>query len=176
MFEGIGAYPVGMSATYVTSLILIALAALCLRILVPGLPLRARAKRLWIAEVVLVASGVIGLLFHCLAMFFRDLVDVVPWTAGAVTQIREVGATSSLIWYIVPSVMVVVGVRRLHPAGVLLISVALVGVGVSMYDGGPLDVHLAWIAALVAAISGVASALVLPPESLGRRRSVASTG
>jgi hypothetical protein len=46
---------------------------------------------------------------------------------------------------------------------VAVVLLALTAVGVTMYDSGPLDVHLAAIFVSIVILAGVASTLVVPP-------------
>lgn len=131
------------------------------RALVAGLPLRW-ASRLGAVDAGLLAVGIVGLAFHCGAMFFRSRVTAVPATSRAVDMINALGR-GSIVWYAASAALVVVGLRRQHPLALASAGLTLVAVGVTMYDGGPLDPHLASIFAAVVVLAGIAAALVRPP-------------
>ncbi len=109
--------------------------------------------------------GLAGLVLHCGAMFFRSVVEVLPGSGPAISQINALG-TASIVWFVVPSALVLIGLRRQHRAVLLVVLGSLVAVGVTMYDGGPLAVHLAAIFASVVVLSGVAAMLVPLPRPL----------
>ena len=150
-----------MSAGFVQTLAAVVVVVLGARVVASGLPLRW-AARMSGAGVGLFGVGIAGLAFHCAAMFFRSRVAAVPGTSAAVDMINALG-TGSVVWYVVSAGFVVAGLRRQRPAAVSALGVALVAVGVTMYDGGPLAAHLASIFATVVLLAGVAAVLVLPP-------------
>ncbi|WP_427016546.1 hypothetical protein ACQCSX_17710 [Pseudarthrobacter sp. P1] len=159
-----------MPVAFVASLAATVAALLVLRRLVPGLPLRRAAAPLSVAEAIVAAMGVIGLAWHCGAMFYRPLVGGLPGTGVMIDQINAMGV-ASLIWYAVPAVLLLVGLRRQHAVAVVAMAVALLAVGVTMYDDGPLPAHLAAIFASVVVLAAVVSLLIVPPW---RRRPVVS--
>lgn len=128
----------------------------------PALPVRRGCIRLSAPEggTLLVGLAILG--FHCGAMFFTNLVEWLPGTAGPIADIRALG-TVSLIWYSVPALMVAFGLRRLPWYGSAGVVVALLGIAITMYDGGPLHVHLTAIFLAVLLVSTVLAALVSPP-------------
>ncbi len=136
--------------------------ALGTRWLLPGLPLQGATVTLTLAEVVLVLVGLAILGFHCSAMFFTSLVEWLPGTQGAVHDIRLLG-TASLIWYTAPALMVTLGLRRLPWYGIGTVVLALLAIGITMYDGGTLHIHLTAIFIAVLCISAASAALVSPP-------------
>lgn len=152
-----------MSSWFVVSLTLVVAVVLGARLLVPALPLRTVAGRISVTDAVLGGLGVLGLAFHCLAMFFRRLVEPLPGTDAAITDIRALG-TASIVWYVVPAGLVLLGLRRGHRVALTVAALAFTAVGVTMYDGGSLDVHLAAIFASVVVLAVVVAALVLPPS------------
>jgi hypothetical protein len=81
--------------------------------------------------------------------------------------------TASITWYAVGAALIVLALRRQHPVLVLIVGAALVVVGYTMYDGGPLHTHLVAIATAVVLL-GVSIALFTDPP--WRRRSAASGG
>lgn len=132
------------------------------RLVLTALPLRGLARRVTIGDACLAVVGAAGLAFHCVAMFFRRLVEPLPGTDAVVTDIRALG-TASIIWYVVPAVLVLLGLRRAHPVGLAAAALTFVAVGVTMYSSGPLDIHLAAIFASVVALALIIATLVLPP-------------
>ncbi len=148
-----------MSTSFVLSLIAVVVLVVCARLVLPGLPLSNLAKRLTVGDALMSGVGLLGLVFHCGAMFFTGLVNAIPGAPGPTEAINALDA-ASIVWY---AVLVVVGLRRLHWSGVVVVSLALTAVGVTMYNGGPLDVHLATIFAAVVVLALVAATLVLLP-------------
>jgi len=150
-----------VSPGYVETLVVIVVVVLGARALVAGLPLRW-ASRLGAVDAGLLAVGIVGLAVHCGAMFFRSRVTAVPATSRAVDMINALGR-GSIVWYAASAALVVVGLRGQHPLALAAAGLMLVAVGVTMYDGGPLDSHLASIFAAVVVLAGIAAALVRPP-------------
>lgn len=116
-----------------------------------------------IPDLVLAAVGTILLAFHCVAMFFRSLVDPLPGMGSVIEDIRALGM-GSMIWYVVPSVLLLLGLRRLHPIALVVAGLSLTFVGITMYNGGTLQVHLTAIFVAVTALAGIAAAMVRPPR------------
>ncbi|WP_026531532.1 hypothetical protein [Arthrobacter sp. H41] len=102
-----------MSVSFVLTLTGIAAALLVLRLVVPGLPAARVARRLTSLDLGLTVVGVLGLILHCASMFFRPLVAAIPGSASVISQINSMG-TASMIWYTVPAVLILVGLRRQH--------------------------------------------------------------
>lgn len=159
-----------MPTSFMLSLIAVVVLVLCARMLLGGLPLSSLATRVSVGDAVLSGAGLLGLAFHCGAMFFTGFVTAIPGAAGPVRDINALGA-ASVAWYVVPGVLLLAGLRRLHWSGVVAVGLALSAVGVTMYDGGPFAVHLAAIFAAGVVLSLVAATLVLPP-TVGAGRSV----
>ncbi len=163
-----------MSTSFVLSLIAVVALAMCARLVLGGLPLGNLAERLSVGDAVISGIGLLGLAFHCGAMFFTGLVKAIPGAPGPVEAINALG-TASIVWYLVPAVLMLAGLRRLHWSGVVAVSLALIAVGVTMYNGGALDVHLATIFAAVVVLALVAATLVLPPTGASGRSVCAQT-
>jgi hypothetical protein len=155
-----------VSRAYVTLLIATVAAIVVARLVLAPLPLRRVAARLSVSDAVLIGVGTAGLAFHCGAMFFRATVERSPGVHSAVRSINAMG-TSSKLWFIVPALLVVIGLRRQYPIALFVLAAALVAVGVTMYDDGPLRTHLNAIFIAVVVLAGVASVLVVPPWSRG---------
>lgn len=149
-----------MSTGYTIALWVAVTAILALRFLVPGLPLRRRAAVLGGADLAALSVGMVGLVFHCTAMFNRPLVDGIPGLEPVIRQINALGVASA-VWYAVPAVLVLIALRRQHWAVLLLVIAAVAAVGITMYNGTSLSVHLGTILALVVVLALVTSALVV---------------
>lgn len=163
-----------MSTSFVLSLLAVVVLVACARLVLRGLPLSNLAKRLSVGDAVMSGVGLLGLAFHCGAMFFTGLVQAIPGAQDPTEAINALG-TASIVWYVVAALLVLAGLRRLHWSGVVLVSVALIAVGVTMYNGGPLNVHLATIFAAVVVLAVVAAALLLPPAAASGRSMSAQT-
>ena len=135
-----------------------------LRFLLAGLPVRGLAVRLRIPDAALLGGGLVVLAFHCITMFFTSLAERVPGTTTAIQDIRALG-TASVIWYVLPAVAVLLGLRRLHPAALGVAAVALLMVGITMYNGGSLEQHLVAIWVGVVLLAAVLATQVRPPTA-----------
>lgn len=155
-----------MSTRFLVSLAAAVAVVLGARFRFASLPLRRLARPIAGTDVVLAGVGVVGLAFHCGAMFFRRLLEPLPGTGAAIGEIRALG-TASIVWYLVPAVLLVIGLRRLHLVAPAVAAFALAAVGITMYDGGSVQIHLAAVFVAVVVLVGVAATLVLPPR---RRR------
>lgn len=144
------------------SLLVVVAVVLGVRVWSARLPVRKLARTVTVADVLLLGVGVALLGFHCGAMFFPQLVDWPPAVAAAADDIRALGA-ASVVWYVVPAVLVLLGLRRQHLVGQGAVAVALAAVGVTMFNGGSLQAHLVAIFVSVVVLVGVTAALLLPP-------------
>lgn len=151
-----------MSNAFVATLSGVVVVALVARLTWRRLPLAAPARRVSATDLVLVVVGVAGLVFHCGAMFFVDTFDRLPLSGGVIDAIRGMGTSSALL-YAAPAGLVLLGLRRQHLLALAVLALAFVAVGVTMYDSGPLDTHLAAILGSVVVLAGVVSTLVIPP-------------
>ena len=151
-----------MSTRFVVGLVVVVAVVLGARVLSADLPERRFAKRVTVVDTVLLGVGVAILAFHCGAMFFPRLVDPLPGVDAAAGDIRALG-TVSIVWYVVPAVLVLLGLWRQHLIGQAAVAVALAAVGITMYNGGSLQAHLAAIFMSVLNLVGVTAALLLPP-------------
>lgn len=154
-------YRVVVSTGFLITLGLAVASLATVRLLVPGLPLSGRTTTLRFTEVVVVGVGLAALAFHCVAMFFPDVAERLPATAGAISDIRGLD-TASIVWYGAPALLVMFGLRRLHRGALTVIAVALLSVGVTMYNGGPLDQHLFVLFIGVVSLAAVLAVLVRP--------------
>ena len=135
---------------------------LAARFVMSPLPLRRIAVRVAVVDAAMIGAGVAGLVFHCGAMFFRRTTERLPGAHVAIGAINAMG-TASRVWFIVPALLVVIGLRRQYPGGVLVVAAALAAVGVTMYDHGSLRTHLTAIFVAVVVLATVVSVLVVPP-------------
>ncbi len=151
-----------MSLRFVLSLLAAVIVVLAARALWTGLPFPKLAKRVTVVDSALLATGMAVLAFHCGAMFFPRLVDQLPGTGAAASDIRALGA-ASIVWYVVPAILVLIAIRRQHVSGQVAVAVTLTAVGVTMYNGGSLQVHLVAIYISVLTLACVTAALLRPP-------------
>lgn len=135
---------------------------LLLRLAVPQLPLRGLAVRLTGVDAILLVVGVIGLAFHCTAMFARQLFDPFPVIQPTVQVVNSSGPIG-VILFAVPATLVIVALRRQRRAAVLLVALALLAVGITMYLLGSLPVHLITIFGATVLLAGVVVALTIAP-------------
>lgn len=151
-----------MSTGYLISLAASFAIVLGARFVFASLPLRRVATPMTIGDAIFAVAGIVGLLFHCGAMFFRSAVSVLPGTHTLIHGIDAMG-TFSIIWYVVAAALLLLGLRHQHPIMVVAMVLALTGVGTTMYDGASLQVHLASIFIFVVTLAGIAAIAVLPP-------------
>ncbi|WP_427134084.1 hypothetical protein [Pseudarthrobacter sp. S9] len=144
------------------SLAAVVLLLLLSRLLVPALPLKRLAARLTAVEFALAASGLFGLILHCASMFFEPLVAAIPGSAPVIGQINSMG-TASVIWYVVPSLLLLTGLRRQNVVALALLAAALLAVGVTMYNGTALPIHLNTVFAAGVTTAAIMFLLVVPP-------------
>ena len=110
-------------------------------------------------EAALAGACLLALAFHCLAMFFASWIDLVPPLRAPAAAVRAMGTTSELAYWI-PAGLLGVAVRRVRVEALLLLTVTLIGVGVTMFWPFALQTHLAWIFAAVSAVVLIFSSLV----------------
>lgn len=158
-----------MPTPLVVTLLVVVVVLVALRLSVRALPLRRWSRPIRPVDLGLAALGVLGLVLHCGAMFFPAVLGIVPGSDGYAAVVNALG-TGSVMLYVLPAVLTVVGLRSQHPVAVALLVIVLVAVGITMYDGGPLDQHLAAITAAVLVLAAIGTLLISPPA-----RSSAST-
>lgn len=108
-------------------------------------------------DIVLTAVGAAGLILHCTAMFRPRSLTLMGALRPLVRTIDDLGP-ASIALYVAPAVLVLVGLRRIGPIWFAVLALALIAVGITMYDGGPLRVHLV---AITAAVLVLAAAVAL---------------
>ncbi len=112
-------------------------------------------------EAALGVIGSLGLVAHCSAMFYSEpflgTLGGVPGVRAYVDAVNAMGS-ASIVAYAVPAALVLIAARRRPPHAVVVLA-ALLAVGVTMYDGGPLPVHLAAITLLVVVLAWLVSPL-----------------
>jgi hypothetical protein len=151
-----------MSTEYVAGLAVIVVLVLFTRLVVPGLPPKGLATRLTLGDLGLAVAGVAGLILHCAAMFFEPFVSVIPGSTAMITQINAMGL-ASVAWYAVPLLLLLAGLRRQKAAVTAVLAAALLSVGVTMYNGAALWIHLAAVLAAVVATPAILLLLTRPP-------------
>ena len=149
----------GFSITLAVSVLLILLA----RFVVPQLPVKSRAVRLSLPDAALVGIGVLGLLFHCTAMFARQIYEGASAVKPLVGLVNSMGVVS-VVLFVVPAVLILTGLRRQQRGALAVLSLTLVAVGVTMYVGGPLQLHLAALFAATVVLAVLVSLFVLAPR------------
>lgn len=153
-----------MSTSFVLTLSAVASLLLILRLAVPFLPLKRVTRRLTPLDLALTVVGVLGLILHCASMFFRSAVAAIPGSGSVIDQINSMG-TASMIWYAVPALMVLMGLRRQHWIALILLAVSLLAVGITMYNGTAVSTHLVTIFAAGVTIAATVFLLSAPPWS-----------
>jgi hypothetical protein len=153
-----------MSSRFVVTLGIVVVLILAPRFLTPVLPLRRFGRPMHLRDALLTGLGIAGLTFHCAAMFFRSLVATVSGTSWAIDEVNTMG-TGSKVWFATFAGLAIVGLRRQHSIAIAILSSALAAVGITMYDGDSLSVHLSTIFVTVVVLAAIASALVLPQNS-----------
>ena len=149
------------------SLLAVVIVLMALRFAVPTLPPEGLARPLGTVNGVIALVGVLGLVGHCGAMFYPGVLGLIPGIDGYMRVVNALG-TTSIVLYSVPAALTVIGLRRQHPAAVLALVIALIGVGITMYDGGPLNAHLIAISVSIVVLAMFGSLLI---ARIGRRGS-----
>ena len=151
-----------VSVEYSIALAVVSALIFLARLVLPQLPLKGAAVRLAAGDVALLGAGALGLAFHCTAMFYRRLFDSIPAAAPLVDAVNGMGV-ASVVAYVIPALLVLIGLRRQHPVALTAMAIALVAVGITMYNSGPLQVHLVAIFISVVVLVGVVSVLAKTP-------------
>jgi hypothetical protein len=151
-----------MSNTYLVALSLTVVVVLLCRFLFAFLPLRSVAARMSLLDLTACAVGGLGLALHCGAMFFRSQVRGWPGGSLVIRTVDPLGIPS-IVWFAVAASLVMFGLRRQNVLAVVVAGVSLGAVGLTMYNGGPLNQHLAAIFSAVVLLAVILSILVLPP-------------
>jgi len=151
-----------MTAGFSISLAVICALIVVARFALPQLPFAQAGVRVGLAEVALLVVGVLGLTFHCTAMFSRQLFVGIPAARPLVDAVNGMGIASVAL-YVVPAVLLLIGLRRQHLIAVAVMALALIAVGLTMYLGSPLRLHLGSIFLAVVALVSVLSLLVRGP-------------
>ena len=162
--------PIAFSAT----LLGVVLAFVLVRVLAPAVPLRRFGHRPARWQLVAVVLGVLGLVLHCTAMFDRAVLEHVPGTGGYVAAVNGMG-TASIGLYLLPALLLVAGILGQTRAAVLVVGESQIAVAVTMYDHGPLAVHLAAIFISGTLLAATLALLVESPRA-NRSRGRASLG
>jgi hypothetical protein len=160
-------------APYVVSLVGVVIVLIVVRLAVRWRPGRPWARSISTSDLALVIVGAVGLAFHCTAMFYRGAVSVIPGTQSTVAAINAMGLTSVLL-FAAPAVLLVIGLRRQYVVVLTLVLASLVGVGITMYDSGPLSSHLAAIFISVVVLAVIGTQLIAGPTSPSRKRAQAA--
>lgn len=151
-----------MTAEFSISLAVACALILLARLVLPQLPLTRLAVRVTGGDVALLGVGTVGLTFHCTAMFFRPVFDGIPAAAPLVDAVNAM-SVASIALYVVPALVLLVGFRNQHWVALTAMTLALVAVGLTMYLGSPLRVHLSTIFIVVVILVAELSLLVKAP-------------
>lgn len=141
-----------------------------LRQVLPVLPLSTWARRIGALDAVLSVLGILGLVGHCVAMFFPRIIQSIPGTTSYARVVNELGRGSAVL-FVIPALLLLVGLHRQQPVAIGLLLAALAAVGITMYDHGSLRLHLTMISIAVVLISLIGTLLVLPPRPVSRQHS-----
>jgi riboflavin transporter FmnP len=95
-------------------------------------------------------------------MFYRTLFDGIGPLSPLVVMVNEMNA-ASIILFVVPALLVLIGLRRHYWVALAVLALTLLVVGVTMYAGSPLNVHLGAIFVAVVALVGHVALFVIPP-------------
>jgi len=152
-----------MTGQFLAALALVVAAFLGARIALARLPLARFARQLTVTDVVLIAAGLLGLAFHCGAMFYPQIAGAIPGTSAAIRQINAMDNVSKA-WFVAAALLVLAGLRHQVVVAVCIVGVAFAAVGVTMFDGGSLSRHLTAILIAVVVLSGTITLLTSPPR------------
>ena len=147
-----------MTLPWSLSIVAVVVVAAGLRIMLRQLPLRA-ASRMSAGRMTTLGLGLLGLTAHCTVMFFTDAARSVPGSGGYVDRVNAMGAASMGL-YAAPAVLVVAGLGAVARWVLAAIVALLALVGLTMYDGGPVKVHLTAILLVVVALAATMAALI----------------
>lgn len=150
--------PLPFTITLLATIAIIALS----RFTVAELPWRRYSRMVTKRDIALLVVGMLGLVLHCVAMFFRGLIAPITLLDGYVGAVNELGL-ASVILYVIPALLVLVALRRQNRYALVTIATILVAVGVTMYDGGGVAIHLATIFAAATAIAATVAVFVRRP-------------
>lgn len=112
---------------------------------VHGGPMSRHVVVLTRPDVGLAAVSVLALGFHCAAMFFPAATDRVPGADGIAEAVRDLGAVSQVAYW-VPAAVLLLALRRAWTPLLAAEAGVLLAVGVTMFWGFGLTVHLVAIA------------------------------
>lgn len=141
------------------SLLAVVVVLFALRFAVPTLPLEGLARPLRPLDAVVAAVGVLGLVGHCGAMFYPDVIGLIPGIDGYMRAVNALGA-ASIVLYTVPALLIIIGLRRQHPVALAVLAAALLAVGITMYNGGSLNAHLTAISVSIVVLAVFAGLLI----------------
>ena len=96
-------------------------------------------------------------------MFSQRIYEGAPAVKPLVGLVNSMGVVS-VVLFVVPAALILIGLRRQQRGALAVLSLTLVAVGVTMYVGGPLQLHLAAIFAATVVLAAVVSLFVLAPR------------
>ncbi len=148
-------------ARYWGALLVLALAGLAVRVVRRGPLLRGRPVVMGRADALVALLALLGLGFHCAAMFFPSVVAAVPATEGAAEAVRALAAASQVAYW-VPAGLLLLALRRAWPPLLVAEAGVLLAVGATMFWDVGLLVHLVALAASVAVTVAVMTSITVP--------------
>ena len=157
----------GVSTSFVLALLVVIVVLIIVRLTVDAFPLMYWAQAIQPRDAVLAGLGVIGLVLHCVAMFDQPLIDGVRGLDRYATVVNRMGGTSIAL-YVVPAGLVVAGLHAQRRPVLAFLVAALLAVGITMYDGGALAVHLTSIFASVVMLSAIGALFITEIGGRGR--------
>lgn len=162
-----------MPFAFTLSLAVIIVVLIGARLFIPARRRRTSTRPFTVLDLILVVVGTAGLVLHCGAMFYRSTVAVMPASSDYIRSVNHMGA-ASVILYVIPAALVLAGLRRQHPVTVALLGLAFTAVGITMYNHGPLAVHLAAIFTAGVLLTATMAFLVQRPRGVAANRSAAA--
>lgn len=158
------------TSTFVGLLVIVGLLVV-LRLVLPSLPLARFARPMSRLGPITLAGGALGLTLHCAVMFYPGVFGSFG-TGPYASTVNRLGP-GSIALFVIPGVLLLVGLRRQRAVVLVALTAALVAVGITMYDHGPLGAHLTAISVLVILLA--LSVSVLTGAGGARRRTRGSS-
>lgn len=148
-----------MSTSFTATLLGLIGILLAVRLVIRRPPFKILARPISRWAAVLAGIAIVGLVLHCTAMFDRGILDAIPGTGGYIQLVNRLGAPSKVL-YAAPALLLLTGFRQQRRVVLAVLTVALVAVGVTMYDGGSVTTHLACIFVTAVLVSTTTTLLI----------------
>lgn len=160
-----------MPTSFVLALATVVVVLLLARLTVRSLPSMTWARPIRPRDAAAVGLGVIGLILHCAAMFNQPLIGNLPGVERYVIAVNGLGGVSIAL-FVAPGCLLLAGLHAQRRPVLVLLVASLLAVGITMYDGGSLGVHLACIFASVVLLSITGTLLITEVGGPRRARSL----